>query len=92
MGASVTSQSPDINEPEEEPDNMVVLHQTMTENKCDTPMFKKAKKLKLSAETEGTSKLTTGELQRLLLLEQIKLTRLQAKREQMVIEELNRRT
>ena len=56
---------------------MVVLHQTTTESKCDTPKFKKAKKLKLSAETEETSKLTSGDLQHLLLLEQIKLTRLQ---------------
>ena len=71
---------------------LVVLHQTTTESKCDTPKFKKAKKLKLSAETEETSKLTTGELQHLLLLEQIKLTRLQAQREQTVIEELNQRT
>jgi hypothetical protein len=96
LGASVTSPSPDVNElnneAEEEPDDMVVLHQTTTESKCDTPNFKKAKKLKLSAETEETSKLTTGELQHLLLLEQIKLTRLQAQREQTVIEELNQRT
>ena len=55
-------------------------------------ILKKAKKLKLSEETEETSKLRTGELQHLLLLEQIKLTRLQAQREQMVIEELNQRT
>lgn len=47
--------------------------------------------MKLSAETEETLNLTTGELQRLLLLEQIKLTRLQAQREQIMIQEMNQR-
>lgn len=48
------------------------------------PSMKKKlpKKRKLSAETEETAELTTAELQRLLLLEQIKLTRLQIKREE----------
>lgn len=43
------------------------------------------KKIKLFCETDETANLTTGQLQRLLLLEQIKLTRLQSKREEMLI-------
>lgn len=46
------------------------------------------KRPKLSAETDETSKLTTGQLQRLLLLEQIKLTRLKSKREEILIKKM----
>lgn len=43
------------------------------------------KKRKLNAETDETANLTTGDLQRLLLIEQIRLTRLKIKREEMNI-------
>lgn len=46
------------------------------------------KRPKLSAETNETAKLTTGQLQRLLLLEQIRLTRLKSKREEMMIKKM----
>ena len=43
------------------------------------------KKRKLSAESDETAELSTPELQRLLLLEQIKLTRLKIKREEILL-------
>lgn len=89
LGASGTSTT--FYEVEDESEDVLPLHQTVTEDKIITPKAKKNKKLKLCAETEETSNLTTGELQRLLLLEQIKLTRLQSQHEQMKIEELERR-
>lgn len=51
----------------------------------------RVKKRRLTAETKETEKLTTGQLQRLLLLEQIKLTRLQSQREQMLINEMEKK-
>lgn len=100
LGASSTSPLPELNEEnenredEDDPvDMLLASNQPITPVTCirksDATKLKKDKKLKLSAETEETSKLTTGELQRLLLLEQIKLTRLQAEREQLMITELN---
>ncbi|KAG8272857.1 hypothetical protein J6590_033512 [Homalodisca vitripennis] len=101
LGTSSTSPLPELNEEnenredEDDPVDMLASNQSITPVTCkrnsDATKLKKNKKLKLSAETEETSKLTTGELQRLLLLEQIKLTRLQAEREQMMITELNLR-
>lgn len=98
LGASSTSELNEENEnreDEDDPVDMLASNQPITPVTCirksDATKLKKDKKLKLSAETEETSKLTTGELQRLLLLEQIKLTRLQAEREQLMITELNLR-
>lgn len=48
----------------------------------------KVKKVKLSKETEETANLSTAELQRLVLLEQLKLTRLQMKREELLLNKL----
>ncbi|CAB3239338.1 unnamed protein product [Arctia plantaginis] len=98
LGASSTSELNEENEnreDEDDPVDMLASNQPITPVTCirksDATKLKKDKKLKLSAETEEKSKLTTGELQRLLLLEQIKLTRLQAEREQLMITELNLR-
>lgn len=101
LGASSTSPLPELNEEnenredEDDPVDMLASNQPITPVTCirksDATKLKKDKKMKLSAETEETSKLTTGELQRLLLLEQINLTRLQAEREQLMITELNLR-
>lgn len=46
---------------------------------------KKVKKLKIPSESQETAKFTTAELQRWLLLEQIKLTQLQVKREELLL-------
>lgn len=99
LGESSTSPLPELSEEnredEDDPFGMLASNQPITPVACirksDETKLKKNKKLKLSAENEETSKLTTGELQRLLLLEQIKLTRLQAEREQLMITELNLR-
>lgn len=60
-------------------------------NAIDQSTKKVVKKRRLTAETKETEKLTTGQLQRLLLLEQIKLTRLQSQREQMLINEMEKK-
>lgn len=48
--------------------------------------IEKKKKMRIPSETEETAKFTTSELQRWLILEQIKLTQLQVKREELLLE------
>lgn len=78
--------STDENEAENGIVNSLPVNQPVKQ--IDISQKRSTKKVKLSAETNETSKLTTGQLQRLLLLEQIKLTRLQSQRESMLIAEL----
>lgn len=91
LGASSTSELNEENENREDENDPFDITPVTCIRKSVATKLKTDKKLKLSAETEETSKLTTGELQRLLLHEQIKLTRLQAERERLMITELNLR-
>lgn len=70
----------------------------LTENNMDTQMpsptrtvQKRPHKLILKQETDETKNLSTQELQRLVLLEQLNVARWQAKREQLMIDRLTNR-